>query len=120
MQVTLYLSYQISVFLAINQCAILFPFQVSDLAFLAVFTTEFLLDLYLDPINYWKDGYKRFDFVVLIIAYLPYIIQRRDSKLYKIAGLLKGFQVLRVLKLIYYSPGMTVSIILLHVKSYYR
>ncbi|KAJ6667949.1 hypothetical protein lerEdw1_016270 [Lerista edwardsae] len=85
-----------------------FFLEVADLAILAIFTTEFLLDLYLDPINYWKDGYKRFDFVVLVVAYLPYIIYRNNPKMYHISGLLKGFQVLRVLKLIYYSPGMTI------------
>ncbi|XP_066469021.1 cation channel sperm-associated protein 3 [Tiliqua scincoides] len=85
-----------------------FFLEVADLGILAIFTTEFLLDLYLDPINYWKDGYKRFDFVVLIIAYLPYTIQKHSPQMYQISGLLKGFQVLRVLKLIYYSPGMTI------------
>nr|XP_020650121.1 cation channel sperm-associated protein 3 isoform X2 [Pogona vitticeps] len=85
-----------------------FFLEVADLIILAVYTTEFLMIFYLDPINYWKDGYKRFDFVVLLIAYLPYTIDRSNPKMHHTATMLKGFQVLRVLKLIYYSPGMRI------------
>ncbi|XP_061469386.1 cation channel sperm-associated protein 3 [Rhineura floridana] len=85
-----------------------FFLEVADLIILAIYTSEFLMDLYLDPINYWKDGYKRFDAAVLFIAYLPYTIDRTNPQMHHTATMLKGFQVLRVLKLIYYSPGMTI------------
>uniref|UniRef100_A0A8D0DW36 Cation channel sperm associated 3 n=1 Tax=Salvator merianae TaxID=96440 RepID=A0A8D0DW36_SALMN len=87
---------------------VLFPLQVADLIILAIYTTEFLLNVYLDPIQYWKDGYKRFDAAVLFIAYLPYTIDRSDPKMHHTATVLKGFQALRVLKLIYYSSGMSI------------
>ncbi|KAH0629786.1 hypothetical protein JD844_012154 [Phrynosoma platyrhinos] len=85
-----------------------FFLEVADLIILAIYTTEFLMSFYLDPVNYWKDGYKRFDFIVLLIAYLPYTIDRTNPKTHQTATMLKGFQVLRVLKLIYYSPGMRI------------
>ncbi|KAJ7316469.1 hypothetical protein JRQ81_002631 [Phrynocephalus forsythii] len=85
-----------------------FFLEVADLIILAIYTTEFLMIFYLDPVNYWKDGYKRFDFAVLLIAYLPYTIDRSNPKMHHTATMLKGFQVLRVLKLIYYSPGMRI------------
>uniref|UniRef100_A0A670YM31 Cation channel sperm associated 3 n=1 Tax=Pseudonaja textilis TaxID=8673 RepID=A0A670YM31_PSETE len=72
-----------------------------------IYTTEFLMSLYLDPINYWKDGYKRFDAAVLLLAYLPYTIDQSNPQRHHIFTMLKGFQALRVLKLLYYSPGIT-------------
>ncbi|XP_007431260.1 cation channel sperm-associated protein 3 [Python bivittatus] len=84
-----------------------FFLEVADLIILAIYTTEFLMNLYLDPVNYWKDGYKRYDATVLFIAYLPYTIDRSNPKMHHVVTMLKGFQALRVLKLIYYSPGMT-------------
>uniref|UniRef100_A0A8D2Q5P4 Cation channel sperm associated 3 n=1 Tax=Varanus komodoensis TaxID=61221 RepID=A0A8D2Q5P4_VARKO len=87
-----------------------FFLEVSDLIILAIYSAEFLMNLYLDPINYWKDGYKQYDFAVLLIAYLPYTIDRSNPKMHHVATVLKGFQAFRVLKLIYYSPGMTVTL----------
>ncbi|XP_063148955.1 cation channel sperm-associated protein 3 [Candoia aspera] len=84
-----------------------FFLEVADLIILAIYTAEFLMNLYLDPVNYWKDGYKRFDAAVLLIAYLPYTIDHNNPKRHHVITVLKGFQALRVLKLIYYSPGMT-------------
>nr|XP_008113723.1 PREDICTED: cation channel sperm-associated protein 3 isoform X2 [Anolis carolinensis] len=86
-----------------------FFLEVTDLIILAVYTTEFLMSVYLDPVKYWQDGYKRFDFIVLLIAYLPHTIDRNNPETHQTATLLKGFQALRVLKLIYYSPGMRVD-----------
>ncbi|XP_039190782.1 cation channel sperm-associated protein 3 isoform X3 [Crotalus tigris] len=83
--------------------------QVADLIILAIYTTEFLMYLYLDPVNYWKDGYKRFDAAVLLLAYLPYTIDHSNPKRHHVVTMLKGFQALRVLKLLYYSPGITVD-----------
>ncbi|XP_062826425.1 cation channel sperm-associated protein 3 isoform X3 [Anolis carolinensis] len=85
-----------------------FFLEVTDLIILAVYTTEFLMSVYLDPVKYWQDGYKRFDFIVLLIAYLPHTIDRNNPETHQTATLLKGFQALRVLKLIYYSPGMRI------------
>ncbi|XP_053147813.1 cation channel sperm-associated protein 3 isoform X2 [Hemicordylus capensis] len=88
-----------------------FFLEVADMSILAVYTTEFLLDIYLDPLNYWKDAYKRFDAFVLIVAYIPYLIDRTSPTNYRFASGVKGFQAFRVLKLIYYSPGMAVLMI---------
>ncbi|XP_070591965.1 cation channel sperm-associated protein 3 [Erythrolamprus reginae] len=81
--------------------------QVADLVILSIYTTEFLMGLYLDPVNYWKNGYKRFDAIVLFLAYLPYTFDQTNPKNHHILTMLKGFQALRVLKLLYYSPGIT-------------
>nr|XP_056703714.1 cation channel sperm-associated protein 3 [Euleptes europaea] len=82
--------------------------EVADLIILAIYTTEFLLNLYLEPIDCWKDGYKRYDAVVLFFAYLLYFIDRSNPQKYAFWNLIKGFQALRILKLVYYSTGMTV------------
>ncbi|CAI5766651.1 channel sperm-associated 3 [Podarcis lilfordi] len=87
-----------------------FFLEVADLIIVAMYTAEFLMNLYLDPINYWKDGYKRFDATVLFIAYLPYTINRSNPQMHHTAMMLKGFQSLRVLKLLFYSPGMMVLV----------
>ncbi|XP_060094312.1 cation channel sperm-associated protein 3 [Heteronotia binoei] len=82
--------------------------EIADLIILAIYTTEFLLNLYLDPIDCWKDGYKRYDAFVLFLAYMLYVIDRSNPQKYRFWNLVKGFQALRILKLVYYSTGMTV------------
>uniref|UniRef100_A0A8D0GPC8 Cation channel sperm associated 3 n=1 Tax=Sphenodon punctatus TaxID=8508 RepID=A0A8D0GPC8_SPHPU len=75
---------------------------------LAIFTVEFLLKLYVDPVNYWGSGYNLFDALVLCLGYLPYYINKNDIKHSQAWIIVKGFQALRIFKLISYSGGMRI------------
>ena len=45
-----------------------------DLFFLSVYLFEFIAKVYVFPISYWKQGYNRFDFFVLLISLLQWIL----------------------------------------------
>uniref|UniRef100_A0A8D0L651 Cation channel sperm associated 3 n=1 Tax=Sphenodon punctatus TaxID=8508 RepID=A0A8D0L651_SPHPU len=68
----------------------------------------FLLKLYVDPVNYWGSGYNLFDALVLCLGYLPYYINKNDIKHSQAWIIVKGFQALRIFKLISYSGGMRI------------
>uniref|UniRef100_K7F984 Cation channel sperm associated 3 n=1 Tax=Pelodiscus sinensis TaxID=13735 RepID=K7F984_PELSI len=80
--------------------------EVADLIILSIYTMEILLQLYVDPLNYWRSGYHLFDFILLVIAYLPYTIDKNDVRHYRTWSIINGFQALKILKLISYSRDM--------------
>ncbi|XP_019361807.1 PREDICTED: cation channel sperm-associated protein 3 isoform X1 [Gavialis gangeticus] len=80
--------------------------ELADVIILAIYTTEFLILFYMDPLNFWRSGYNILNAIILLLAYLPYTINKNNSKYYWTWSTLKGFQVLRILKLINYSRGM--------------
>ncbi|XP_074866048.1 cation channel sperm-associated protein 3 [Carettochelys insculpta] len=80
--------------------------EVADLMIISIYTTEFLLKLYVDPLNYWRSGHHLFDVIVLVIAYLPYTIDKNDVRHYRTWSIINGFQALKILKLVSYSRGM--------------
>ncbi|XP_067423564.1 cation channel sperm-associated protein 3 [Emydura macquarii macquarii] len=80
--------------------------ELADLIIMSIYTAEFLLKFYVDPLNYWRSGYNLFDVIILLIAYLPYTIDKNDIKYYRTWRIVKGFQALKILKLISYSRGM--------------
>ena len=43
-------------------------FTIADYVFLAIYSLEFLLKVYAEPIGYWLSAYNIFDFVVLVIS----------------------------------------------------
>ena len=45
-----------------------------DIAYIAIYTFEFLLKIYADNAGYWRNNYNRFDFLILIISYF-YLVQ---------------------------------------------
>ncbi|XP_025036992.1 cation channel sperm-associated protein 3 isoform X2 [Pelodiscus sinensis] len=83
--------------------------EVADLIILSIYTMEILLQLYVDPLNYWRSGYHLFDFILLVIAYLPYTIDKNDVRHYRTWSIINGFQALKILKLISYSRDMRVD-----------
>lgn len=42
--------------------------------FLAVYTIEFLVKIYLAPTGYWKNGFNLFDFIVLIFTWVDFAV----------------------------------------------
>ena len=85
------------------------PLQVSELIFVSIYSSEFCMKLYVDPINYWKDGYNLLDVVIIIIIFIPYSLRKIKGKHYPYLNIADGVQSLRILKLITYSRGIRVS-----------
>uniref|UniRef100_A0A8C6YR23 Cation channel sperm associated 3 n=1 Tax=Nothoprocta perdicaria TaxID=30464 RepID=A0A8C6YR23_NOTPE len=79
------------------------PTQLTDSLILSIYTSEFLLKLYVDPCGYWKDGYNILDAVILLVAFILPAFSSPPAHSWEVA---KGLQALRILKLIKYSSGM--------------
>nr|XP_054367529.1 cation channel sperm-associated protein 3 [Mirounga angustirostris] len=67
------------------------------------------MKLYVDPINYWKDGYNLLDVIIIITIFIPYSLRRFKGKHYPYLNIADGMQSLRILKLITYSRGIRVD-----------
>lgn len=67
------------------------------------------MKLYVDPIDYWKDGYNLLDVTVIVILSIPYSLRKIKGKHYPYLHIADGLQSLRILKLITYSRGIRVS-----------
>uniref|UniRef100_A0A8C4JUH9 Cation channel sperm associated 3 n=3 Tax=Dromaius novaehollandiae TaxID=8790 RepID=A0A8C4JUH9_DRONO len=83
-------------------------FALTDTLILSIYTTEFLLKVYVDPIAYWKDGYNVLDAVILLVALILYASSSGAATHFHSWEMAKGLQALRILKLIKYSKGMRV------------
>ncbi|XP_066199213.1 cation channel sperm-associated protein 3 [Saccopteryx leptura] len=83
--------------------------EVTDIFFVAMYSAEFYLKLYVDPINYWTDGYNLLDLMIIIILSIPYIFSKILGKHYSFRHITYGLQSLRILKLIRYSRGIRVD-----------
>ncbi|ELR60248.1 cation channel sperm-associated protein 3 [Bos mutus] len=81
-------------------------FEVSELIFVSIYSSEFCMKLYVDPISYWKDGYNLLDVVIIIIIFIPYSLRKIKGKHYPYLNIADGVQSLRILKLITYSRGI--------------
>ncbi|XP_076994617.1 cation channel sperm-associated protein 3 [Tamandua tetradactyla] len=79
-------------------------FEILELLFVSIYSAEFTMKLYVDPIQYWKDGYNLLDVIILIILFIPYAL--RKIKHYPYLNVADGLQSLRILKLITYSRGI--------------
>ncbi|GCC23959.1 hypothetical protein chiPu_0002357 [Chiloscyllium punctatum] len=81
-------------------------FNVAEQLFLAIYTVEFLVKIYVDPIKYWKIGFNVFDFIVLSLSFihrfLPVRFKRslywlhivRPLRILRIISFIRGLQVL--------------------------
>jgi cation channel sperm-associated protein 3 len=58
----------------IGNAAVPDEFEYLNLIYLAVYTLEFILKIYVEPRRYWKSGYDKFDFVILAISYFQWIV----------------------------------------------
>ncbi|KAM8764312.1 cation channel sperm-associated protein 3 [Rhynchonycteris naso] len=80
--------------------------EVTDIFFIAMYSAEFYVKLYVDPINYWTDGYNLLDLLIIIILTIPYVFRKILGKHYLFIHITDGLQSLRILKLIRYSRGI--------------
>lgn len=76
---------------------------------MAIYSSEFYMNLYADPIGFWKDGYKLLDLMMIIVISFPYTLHKIKGKHYPHHKIANGMQSLRILKLITYSRGIRVS-----------
>lgn len=67
------------------------------------------MKVYVDPIDYWKDGYNLLDVVIIIIMFIPHLLRKIKDKHYPYFNIADGIQSLRILKFITYSRGIRVS-----------
>ncbi|XP_026638880.1 cation channel sperm-associated protein 3 isoform X2 [Microtus ochrogaster] len=84
-------------------------FEISEILFVSIYTCEFLMKVYVDPIKYWSDGYNLLDVVIIFIILIPYTLRKIKGRLYKNLNIADGIQSLRILKLISYSRGIRVD-----------
>ncbi|XP_021094259.1 cation channel sperm-associated protein 3 isoform X2 [Heterocephalus glaber] len=84
-------------------------FEISEMVFVAIYTSEFSMKVYVDPINYWKDGYNLLDVVIIIIIFIPYVLHEVKGKHFRYLNITDGIQSLRILKLITYSQAIRVE-----------
>lgn len=54
-------------------------FSIADLVFLTIYSLEFLLKVYCEPVGYWKSNYNRFDFIILGLSYFQFVQQISGS-----------------------------------------
>nr|KAF6479319.1 cation channel sperm associated 3 [Molossus molossus] len=80
--------------------------QIMEIIFVSIYSAEFYIKLYVDPINYWKDGYNLLDVLVIIIVSIPYTLRKVKGKHFPYLNIADGLQSLRILKLITYSRGI--------------
>ncbi|XP_054423834.1 cation channel sperm-associated protein 3 [Pteronotus mesoamericanus] len=85
----------------------LFKFgEISEIIFVSIYSAEFYMKVYVDPINYWKDGYNLLDVMMIVNLSIPYALRKIKGKHYPYLNIADGMQSLRILKLITYSRGI--------------
>ncbi|XP_062045098.1 cation channel sperm-associated protein 3 [Lepus europaeus] len=80
--------------------------EISEVIFVSIYASEFSMKVYVDPIDYWKDGYNLLDVVIIIIIFIPHLLRKIKDKHYPYFNIADGIQSLRILKFITYSRGI--------------
>ncbi|XP_069340556.1 cation channel sperm-associated protein 3 [Eulemur rufifrons] len=80
--------------------------EISEIIFMSIYSSEIPMKVYVDPIDYWKDGYNLLDVTIMLIIFIPYTLRRIKGKHYPYLHIADGLQSLRILKLIPYSRGI--------------
>lgn len=76
-------------------------FDIADLVFLVIYSVEFLLKLFVEPIGYWKNSYNRFDFLILALSYVQYMnIAGIDLTYVRVLRALRALRALRSISFI--------------------
>lgn len=88
-------------------------FNILDNICLGIYTVEFILKIYAEPINYWKSYYNIFDFLILAISWVQSSLtwwqgDSEDSKL-KSLRVLRALRTFRTLRTVSFIRGLQVS-----------
>ncbi|XP_030645531.1 cation channel sperm-associated protein 3-like [Chanos chanos] len=84
----------------------LFFFTIADKFFMAVYTLEFLMKFYVEPVDYWKNGYNVFDAVILIVTFIPVFTEGHNVSSLEYIPIIRALRSLRVLKTISFFHGL--------------
>ena len=89
-------------------------FSALDYTFLAIYTLEFILKLYAEPIMYWKSGYNVFDFIILVTSIAQVVLSwaRLGQSELKALRVLRALRTLRTLRTVSFIKGLQVGAIL--------
>jgi cation channel sperm-associated protein 3 len=68
-------------------------FEAFDVCFLTVYTLEFVLKIWAEPLGYWKSNYNKFDFSILVISFLQLL-----APVFVLFSIFGQFTFLRVLR----------------------
>ncbi|XP_012617658.1 cation channel sperm-associated protein 3 [Microcebus murinus] len=80
--------------------------EMSEIIFVSIYSSEFVMKVYVDPLGYWKNGYNVLDVIIILLIFIPYILRKIKGKHYRYLHFADGMQSLRILKLIPYSRGI--------------
>uniref|UniRef100_F6SP61 Ion transport domain-containing protein n=2 Tax=Ciona intestinalis TaxID=7719 RepID=F6SP61_CIOIN len=73
-------------------------FPAADIAFLAIYSIEFVVKIYAEPIQYWTTWSNRFDFFILLISYMQVLVDQFFADASKEASWTGALPMLRTLK----------------------
>ncbi|XP_065845641.1 cation channel sperm-associated protein 3-like isoform X2 [Oscarella lobularis] len=89
-------------------------FKIIDILFFAIYSLEFLLKVYAEPKNYWKNPYNLFDLSILILLMVQVILDevRPDQEEQSLDALkvVKALRALRALRSISFIRGLQVLV----------
>ncbi|KAK6317568.1 hypothetical protein J4Q44_G00129680 [Coregonus suidteri] len=88
-------------------------FEIADEFFMAIYTMEFLMKVYVNPGVYWKNGYNVFDAIILVISFVPMFADGGDSSAMGTMRIVRAFRSLRVLKTVSFIRGLQALVVAL-------
>ncbi|XP_041749357.1 cation channel sperm-associated protein 3 isoform X2 [Coregonus clupeaformis] len=88
-------------------------FEIADEFFMAIYTMEFLMKVYVNPGVYWKNGYNVFDAIILVISFVPMFANGGDSSAMGTMRIVRAFRSLRVLKTVSFIRGLQALVVAL-------
>ncbi|XP_055338643.1 cation channel sperm-associated protein 3-like [Paramacrobiotus metropolitanus] len=92
----------------------LLAIKVLNDIFLAVYTIEFFVKIYVDPTGYWKNGFNLFDFIVLIFTWVDFAVtvsaSSQNSSQFGFVKVLRILRLLRVLRTISFIQSLQVIV----------
>eukprot|EP00063_Salmo_salar_P078901 XP_014053736.1 PREDICTED: cation channel sperm-associated protein 3 isoform X1 [Salmo salar] len=88
-------------------------FEIADEFFMAIYTMEFLMKVYVNPGVYWKNGYNVFDAIILVISFIPMFSDGGDSSAMGTMRIVRAFRSLRVLKTVSFIRGLQALVVAL-------
>ncbi|XP_038860866.1 cation channel sperm-associated protein 3-like [Salvelinus namaycush] len=88
-------------------------FEIADEFFMAIYTMEFLMKVYVNPGLYWKNGYNVFDAIILVISFVPMFADGGDSSAMGTMRIVRAFRSLRVLKTVSFIRGLQALVVAL-------
>ncbi|XP_006631912.1 cation channel sperm-associated protein 3 [Lepisosteus oculatus] len=81
-------------------------FEIVDELFLAIYTMEFLMKVYVEPKGYWKSAYNVFDAFILTVSFIPLFISGTGMRSLSSLRMLRAARSLRVLKTVSFIRGL--------------